>query len=86
MNIYLAVLDPDGTEHHMKWEGHDTLEGAKKELSTMMEMALKLYYESGDKGYKPQTAYVYEAESPLYGNKEEELDFNALQKFVENNF
>lgn len=86
VTIYLATMEPDGSEHHMKWEGHENLESAKKELSTMMEMAMKLYMDTGDKNYLPRSAYTYEADAPLYGHKEEELDFAALQNYVEGNF
>lgn len=84
--IYLAVMNPDGSESHMRWEGHENLDEAKKELSVMIEAGMKFYYESGDKNYMPMTAYVYEADRPLYGNEEEELDIDALQSYVERNF
>ena len=86
MTIYLATIEEDGTEHHMKWEGHESIEDAKTELSKMMEMSYKLYMDTQDRNYLPRSAYVYESDKPLHGFEEEELDYQSLQNYVERNF
>lgn len=84
--IYMATIEEDGTEHHMVWEGHENIESAKEELKIMMQMGMGIFHENGDRNYIPRNVYVYEADKPLYGYEEEELDIAALQNYVERNW
>jgi hypothetical protein len=76
--IFLVMRDPKTElETHMEWEGHDSLEDAKKEYTNIRNMSMQ-------EGVKPIDGFVYEADIPEYGNVAEKLDMAELAKHYEN--
>lgn len=73
MAIWLAFEDDEQREHHMKWEGHETIDSAKIELDYIFNAIL-----AG--GNKFPNTYVYEADEPLYGNEEEVFNLGEMDK------
>jgi hypothetical protein len=86
MSIFLCIYDKNEKETHIRWDEHTSLESAKKELENVTNMALKIYYETGDKNNMPNTCYVYEAEKPHYGNKEEDVDEQKILNILKRDF
>jgi len=76
--IFLAIYPPDGSEVHVHWRGHATVEAATKELANLRKLLI------GQKK-KPFDCYVYEAEVPLYGFKVYELDEVDMNFYEEEN-
>ena len=78
MAIWLAFEETDGsgTEHHMRWEGHETLETAREELKFIIHAVLM-------GGGKPPNTYIYEADEPLYGHSEEAFDLGDFENVFE---
>ena len=76
--IYIVIVDPiTEAQTHMEWEGHATLENAKKEFREMRSLSLS-------SGIAPLDGYVYEAEVPEYGNKAEKLDVEKFSRYANN--
>lgn len=75
--IYLVSVQPNESEVHMEWEGHDILENAKKEFEEMRTLSF-------NSGIRPLDGYVYEADKPLYGNVSSKLDGKAFGQYAEN--
>lgn len=74
--IYLVSRDPNTEkESHMVWEGHTTLEDAKKEFIEMRNLSIM-------SGIKPLDGYVYEANKPEYGNQSDILDAGSFSKYA----
>lgn len=73
--IYLVVIEPSGKEVHMKWEGHTSLESAKKEFSEMRTLSF-------NSGIRPMDGYVYESDKPEYGNEAVDLDVAAFSQYA----
>jgi hypothetical protein len=73
--IYLVVVEPNGKEVHMKWDGHDSLDTAKKEFTEMRTLSF-------NSGIRPMDGYVYEADKPEYGNVAVDLDVAAFSKYA----
>lgn len=70
--IFLAVRTPNEQEIHIKYEGHDTVESARAEITLIRERLLL-------DGKIPLDCFVYEADKPEYGNKAynvDDVDFN----------
>lgn len=77
--IFLCVRDPKEKEFHIKFEGHETVESGRLEITTIREQLLM-------QGKKPFDCYVYESDEPLYGQRAYELDqidFNFYQEKTE---
>jgi hypothetical protein len=66
-SIFLAIVPPRGSEVHVRWRGHNTVEAATKELTTLRSLLI-------GQNKKPYDCYIYEAEVPPYGLKAFELD------------
>jgi hypothetical protein len=75
--IFLASVNPDGSERHMKWVGDATLVEANSELTHMRQMAMQY-------GDKPLDAYIYESNQVAPGFVAEDLDVSQLLSFVNN--
>lgn len=73
--IYLVVVEPNETEIHMKWAGHDCLETAKKEFNEMRTLSF-------NSGIRPMDGYVYEADKPPFGIVAVDLDVAAFSKYA----
>jgi hypothetical protein len=74
--IFLAMVPENGAEVHVKWEGHKTIEDARKELTQIRDVMLK------DQRV-PMDCYVYEAEEPPFGlpvHRIDEVDFNFYRE------
>ena len=60
--IFLCVRSPKEEEYHIVYEGHETVESAKEEITYIRESLLL-------QGKKPFDCYVYEADEPEYGQR-----------------
>lgn len=74
--IYLVIVTHDNPqqyeEYHIRFEGHQSLDSARKEIDEIRRRLIK-------DGKKPLDCYIYEANAPLYGCREytlDEIDFN----------
>ena len=77
--IILAIRDPKEKEFHIHYEGHETIDSAKQEISYIREKLLR-------DNKKPYDYFIYEADKPEYGNKLfklDEIDFNFYEEMSE---
>jgi hypothetical protein len=77
--IYLCIRNPIEQEFHIKYEGHETVESANTEITFIRNKLVR-------EGKKPFDCYIYEAETPPYGQKAyllDEVDFNFYQEKTE---
>ena len=77
--IFLAIINPQEQEFHIKYEGHETVESARNEITYIRNKLLL-------DGKKPFDCYVYEAETPPYGQKSyllDQIDFNFYAEKTE---
>jgi len=74
--IYLAVRTPSEEEIHIKFVGHESVEEARNEITTIRERLLL-------DGKLPLDCYIYEADEPLYGNKAYDVDDVDFNFYVE---
>jgi hypothetical protein len=65
--IWLAIVTETEEEYHIRFEGHDSVESAKNEMSTITGRLLS-------DGKLPLPYYVYEADEPLHGHVAHHLD------------
>jgi hypothetical protein len=76
--IFIVIVDPTTeAQTHMEWEGHATLEAAKKEFGEMRSLSFA-------SGIAPLDGYVYEGTIPEYGNKAEKLDVEKFSRYANN--
>lgn len=74
--IFLAIFPENNQEIHIKWEGHETVEAAKDELSKIREMMIK-------DNKIPMDCSVYQAEKPPFGlpvYNLDDVDFNFYRE------
>ena len=71
--VWLSFEDGDQLEHHMRWEGHESLETAQAELDYIFDMIMK-------GGGSPPNTYIYAADEPKWGYPEEQFDLGEYEK------
>lgn len=76
--LWLAMITEDETEYHARYEGHNTIEGARAEMAEINRRLIK------DKKL-PMPYYIYEAPEPLHGYEPynlDDLDFNFYRELT----
>jgi hypothetical protein len=76
MSVFLALFPPNASEVHVRWDGHQTVESATKELNQVREMMIK-------DNKVPMDCYVYEADAPPFGLPIfaiDDVDFNFYRE------
>jgi hypothetical protein len=74
--IFLTLFPQDAQEIHVKWEGHSSIDSAKKELAAVREAMIR-------DNRVPMDCEVYEAENPPFGLPVyliDDVDFNFYRE------
>ena len=77
--IWLAMITEDESEYHIRFDGHESVESAKKEITEINGRLMR------DKKI-PLPYYIYEAYEPLHGYAAynlDDLDFNFYKELTE---